>query len=106
MSEALLAITTMPDRAAAEKLAHMLIEQHLAACVNIGAAVTSVYAWKGRIEQGEEVLLTMKTTRATYPALERAVVAGHPYELPEVIAVPVTAGLEGYLHWIDECTKS
>ena len=106
MSEALLVITTLPDHDAAVRLAGTLVESGLAACVNIGAPVTSIYRWDNRLEQGSEVTLTIKTTRARYPALEQAIVDGHPYELPEVIAVPITAGLSGYLAWIEACTKN
>ena len=100
MPEALLVITTLPDQSAAEQLANTLVETGLAACVNIGAAVTSIYRWDNRLQRGTEVMLTIKTTSARYPALERAIANGHPYELPEVLAVPVTAGLAGYVEWI------
>jgi periplasmic divalent cation tolerance protein len=106
MSDVLLVITTLPDKTSATRLADRLIEQGLAACVNIGAPVTSVYRWEGRLEHGEELLLTIKTSTARYPALEAAIVDGHPYELPEVIAVPVTAGLNKYLAWIETCTRT
>jgi periplasmic divalent cation tolerance protein len=106
MSDALLVITTLPEQQAAERLAETLVDRGLAACVNIGAPVTSVYRWRGRRERGTEVMLTIKTTRARYPALEKAITAGHPYELPEVIAVPITEALPEYLAWIRACTKS
>ena len=106
MPETLLVITTMPDQDAAERLAGTLVETGLAACVNIGAAVTSIYRWDNRLQRGTELMLTIKTTRARYPALEQAIVDGHPYELPEVIAVPITAGLADYLAWIEACTKN
>ena len=106
MPETLLVITTLPDQDAAERLAESLVETGLAACVNIGATVTSIYRWDGRLQRGTELILTIKTTRARYPALEKAIVDGHPYELPEVIAVPITAGLPEYLAWIEACTKN
>ena len=105
MPEALLVITTMPDRESAEQLSRSLVENALVACVNIGAPVTSIYRWEGELEKGSEVMLTIKTTRARYPELERAIVDKHPYELPEIIAVPITAGLTGYLAWIETCTR-
>jgi periplasmic divalent cation tolerance protein len=105
MDETLLVITTLPDQEAAERLAQTLIEGHLAACVNIGAPVTSIYRWEGAIQRDSEHLLTIKTTRRCYAALERAILDQHPYELPEVIAVPITAGLTDYLAWIDTCTN-
>lgn len=106
MPDHLLVITTLPDHAAGERLATALVEAGLAACVNIGAPVTSIYRWDGRMQRGSEVMLTIKTTRERYPAIEQAIVAGHPYELPEVIALPITAGLNDYLKWIDACTRS
>lgn len=105
MPETLLVITTLPDRQAGERLATALVEAGLAACVNIGAPVTSIYRWQGVLERGSEVMLTIKTTRARYAALEEAIVGGHPYELPEVIAVPITEGLNDYLAWIETCTR-
>jgi len=106
MPETLLVITTLPDQDAAQQLAGSLVEAGLAACVNIGAPVTSVYKWDGELQRGTEVMLTIKTSRARYPALEQAITDGHPYELPEVIAVPITAGLDEYLAWIEACTKN
>jgi len=106
MPENLLVITTLPDRGAAEGLAETLVERGLAACVNISAPVTSLYKWQGRLERGSEVMLTIKTTKEGYPALEDAIADGHPYELPEVIAVPITEGLPDYLAWIEACTKN
>ncbi len=98
--EALLVLTNLPDRASAERLAEELIEQRLAACINILSPCRSVYRWKGRIQHDEEHPMLVKTTRERYPALEAAIRAGHPYELPEIIALPVTTGLEEYLQWL------
>ena len=106
MSDALLVITTMPDQAGAEALARALVEKHLAACVNIGAPVTSIYEWDGELQHGTERMLTIKTTRERYAAIEQTITERHPYELPEVIAVPITAGLKAYLAWIETCTKN
>lgn len=98
--ETLLVFTSMPDTASAQNLAASLIEQRLAACVNILAPCRSVYRWQGKIESAEEVPLLIKTTRERYAALEQAVRAQHPYELPEIIAVPVSRGLPAYLDWV------
>lgn len=106
MSEPMLVLTTVPNSETAATLATDLVEQNLAACVNIAAPSTSVYRWQGRTEQAHEILLTIKTTRAAYSALEHAIVERHPYDVPEVIGLPITAGLNDYLHWIDECTQS
>ncbi len=100
MSDTLLALTNLPDREAAEKLARSLVEQRLAACVNILAPCRSVDRWKGAIETAEEHTLLVKTTQERYPALELAIRVEHPYELPEIIAVPVAAGLPAYLEWV------
>ncbi len=96
----LLVLTNLPDRAAAERLADMLIEKRLAACVNILAPCRSVYRWKDGVQHDEEHPMLIKTTRERYAALESALRAGHPYELPEIIAVPIEAGLPEYLAWV------
>ena len=106
MPENLLVITTLPDLAAGERLAVSLVERGLAACVNIGPPIRSVYRWEERLEKETEVMLTIKTSRERYPQLEKAIVESHPYELPEVIAVPITGGLNAYLAWIQTCTKN
>lgn len=98
--EALLIFTNLPDADSAQALATHLIEQRLAACVNVLAPCRSVYRWQGRVEQAAEVPLLIKTTAAGYPALEAAIRARHPYELPEIIAVPVARGLPAYLDWV------
>lgn len=103
---ALLVFTSLPDAASAEALANALIDQRLAACVNVLAPCTSVYRWQGATETATERPLLIKTTPARYAALEAAIRAHHPYELPEIIAVPVTQGLPGYLDWIAAETMS
>src|SRR5262249_53492470 len=94
---ALLVFTNLPDRASAERLADNLVEKKVAACVNILAPCRSVYRWKDEIQHDEEHPLLIKTTEARYAALEQAIRACHPYELPEIIAVPVGRGLPDYL---------
>lgn len=98
--ETLLILTNLPDEAAARALAAHLVESRLAACVNIMAPCRSVYYWHGQLEETAEVPLLIKTTSSGYAALEAAVREHHPYELPEIIAVPVTRGLPAYLAWI------
>jgi periplasmic divalent cation tolerance protein len=102
----LLVLTNVPDRAAAERLAEMLIEKRLAACVNILAPCRSVYRWKDAVQHDEEHPMLIKTTTERYAALEQALRAGHPYELPEIIAVPIERGLPAYLDWVAAETKS
>jgi periplasmic divalent cation tolerance protein len=96
----LLVLTNLPDTASAQTLAALLVEERLAACVNILAPARSVYRWQGRIASEEEVPLLIKTSRARYAALEAAIRSHHPYELPEIIAVTIEAGLPEYLAWI------
>ena len=105
MTEHLLVTTTLPDRAGAEALADELVRLGLAACVQLGPPVTSVYRWQGEVQHDTEFTLTMKTRAARLEALQDAIRSRHPYELPEVIAVPITAGLPDYLAWIDACTE-
>jgi len=100
MNDILLVITHLPDAASAEKLARRLVETRSAACVNQLAPCTSTYRWKDNIETANEVPLLIKTTRAAYPRLEKLMREAHPYELPEIIAVLVTAGLPSYLDWV------
>lgn len=100
----LLVITNLPDEAAARALAQKLVAERLAACVNILAPCRSVYRWQGALEEAAEVPLFIKTAAAVYPALEAAIRAGHPYELPEIVALPLAAGLPGYLAWVAEET--
>lgn len=106
MPDPLLVVTTLPDSAAGERIAVELVDKGLAACVNISAPVTSLYRWQGKIERDREVMLAIKTTDERYPAVEKAIRDSHPYDLPEVIALPITAGSSDYLAWIEECTKS
>ena len=102
----LLVFTNLPERAAAERLAEALVEKKLAACVNILAPCRSVYRWKGALQRDEEHPMLIKTTRECYPALERELRAGHPYELPEIIAVAIEGGLPAYLEWVAAETKT
>jgi periplasmic divalent cation tolerance protein len=104
MNEILLVITNLPDAPSADKLARHLIAERAAACVNQLAPCNSTYRWQGKIESTTEVTLLIKTTRAAYPRLEKLIEVAHPYELPEIIAVPVTGGLSAYLGWIDSET--
>ena len=98
--QTLLVLTNLPDQTSAQSMAESLVADHLAACVNILAPCRSVYRWQGRIEDAPEIPLLIKTTAARYAALEAAIRAGHPYELPEIIAVPIAHGLPEYLNWV------
>jgi periplasmic divalent cation tolerance protein len=100
----LLVLTNLPDRAAAERIADLVVEKRLAACVNI-LACRSVYRWQGEVQHDEEHPLLIKTTAERYAELEAAIRGAHPYELPEIIAVPIERGLTAYLDWVTAETK-
>ncbi len=101
-SGVLVVITNLPDRASAERLADSLVESRVAACVNILAPCRSVYRWEGKIQHDEEHPMLIKTTVERYAALEAAIRAGHPYELPEIVAVKAGPGLPAYFDWVKE----
>jgi len=94
MNEAqiLMVMSNAPDKASAHALARMLVETKLVACVNILPGVQSVYRWQGQIEQADEVTLLIKTTRQQYAELQQTLVSAHPYDVPELIAWPITEG--------------
>ncbi len=98
--EPLLILTNLPDVASAEKLARALIEHRAAACVNVLAPCRSIYRWQGEVEQAEEIPLLIKTTAVNYPQVETLVRSLHPYDVPELIAIPITHGLPDYLNWL------
>ena len=102
----LLVLTNLPDRAIADRLADSLVEQRLAACVNILAPCRSLYRWKGAVQHDEEHPMLIKTTAERYSALEAAIRAMHPDELPEIVAVRIERGLPGYLAWVHAETKA
>lgn len=104
--EILLVITNMPDRVTAERIAKTLVTKGGAACVNVMAECTSIYRWEGKIEHASEVPLFIKTTNAAYPELENTLRKLHPYKIPEIIALPVSAGLPEYLDWVLQETSS
>jgi periplasmic divalent cation tolerance protein len=103
--EPLLVLTNLPDVASAEKLAHALIESRAAACVNVLAACRSIYRWQGAVETADEIPLLIKTSAANYPRVEALVRAQHPYDVPELIATPITHGLPVYLDWLAKETE-
>ena len=104
--EPLVVLSNLPDRSTALELARVLVERRLAACVNVLAECTSVYRWQEAIETAAEVPVLIKTTSERYPALEQAILELHPYELPEIVAVPLQGGLPGYLQWVAAQTRS
>lgn len=98
--ECRLVLCNAPDQACAEQLARQLVSEGLAACVNLLPPVRSLYRWQGVIESADEVPLWIKTTAAAYPALEARLLQLHPYQVPEIIALPVLAGSALYLDWL------
>ena len=97
----ILVLTTLPDAESARGIAQALVDAGLAACVTIGSPATSMYHWQGAIETADEIPLTIKTRAALFDQVAAAVRARHPYELPEIIAVPITDGAPDYLAWLD-----
>lgn len=97
-----LLLSTCPTMDVAKRLAHSLLEKHLAACVNIVPHLESVFEWQNEIVTESEVLLLMKTRREHYAAIEQLLLQQHPYEVPELIALPIENGLSRYLAWIDK----
>jgi periplasmic divalent cation tolerance protein len=104
--EALVVLTTCPDRDAAQRLAAELVEARLAACVNVIGGVQSTYRWQGKVERDDEVLLLIKTTPLAMEAVETVVRKRSNYELPEVLAVPVKDGSRAYLDWLIQSVDS
>ncbi len=96
-----LLITTCPNPKVASKLAHTLVENHLAACVNIIPQIQSVYEWEGKVISDAEILLLIKTRSEHYAAIEKTVLKQHPYDVPELIVLPIETGLPSYLAWLD-----
>lgn len=97
----LLVTITVPSREVGQEIANVLVDGKLAACVNIVPGVSSVFAWQGNIEQDDELLLIAKTRSGLFDRLAATVKRVHPYDVPEVIAIPIVAGSNEYLAWID-----
>jgi periplasmic divalent cation tolerance protein len=100
VTDALVVLVTAPTPERAAELARALVEERLAACGNVVPGLRSIYRWEGKVQDEAEALLVLKTTRARFAALRDRVLALHPYQVPEVLALPVEAGAERYLGWI------
>ena len=98
--------TAVPDRAFADRLATALVEERLAACVQVAGPIESTYRWQGRVERSPEWSCHCKTTVARAPALQRRVRELHPYEVPEIVVVPLIDGDPSYLRWIEESVRT
>ncbi len=99
-SEVLVVLCTCPDEEKARQIGAALVERQVAACVNVIPGLRSIYRWQGEVHDEAEVLAVIKTTREAYPRLEQALLELHPYEVPEVLALPVAAGSAAYLDWL------
>lgn len=100
LADALVVLVTAPSAAKAAELGRAVVSERLAACASVVPAIRSIYWWEGKVQDEPEVLIILKTTRARFEALRDRVLALHPYQVPEVIALPVEAGSERYLEWI------
>jgi periplasmic divalent cation tolerance protein len=105
MTNKRLVLTTASSNEEARRLAKTLVERHLAACVNMVPNINSIYRWKEKVEESQEFLLLMKTTKSAIPKLRDAIQELHSYEVPECIVLPIEDGSEAYLKWIDESVK-
>lgn len=101
--DVLLVISTFPDAETAERIANELVGAKLAACVNILPAIKSIYRWQGKVENAAETIAFLKTTRTRLPDLQATLRALHPYDVPEIICLPIADGLPEYLQWVREC---
>ncbi len=106
MTEARVVMVTVPDGNTGEQLVRTLLEERLVACGNLIAGVRSIYRWKGEVCQDPEVIVILKTTASALSRLTERVVALHPYDCPEVLAIPVEGGFSAYLAWITENVSS
>jgi periplasmic divalent cation tolerance protein len=100
MTDCVVVLVTTPDADTAARIARTLVEEKLAACGNVLPGVRSIYRWQGKVEEAQETLLVLKTARARFKEIVDRVRALHPYEVPEVVAVPIEAGFDGYLDWV------
>jgi periplasmic divalent cation tolerance protein len=105
MSGCIVVLSTVPDTDTGRRIARAILERRLAACVNISGPLESLYWWEGKIQQDPEHLLVIKTREELFPALEEAVRSLHPYDVPEIIALPVGQGSSAYLDWIGAETR-
>lgn len=105
MTDTLVVLCTCPDQAQAGRLADGLVENGFAACVNILPEIRSIYRWKGELNDDNEALMVIKTTRQAYTGLEDWIREHHPYDVPEVLAIPVDVGSRDYLDWVADKTK-
>ena len=99
-------LCTFPDEARARQIGALLVEKQAAACVNVVPGLRSIYRWEGKVQEDAEALGVIKTTREVYSRLEALLLEAHPYETPEVLALPVVAGAEAYRRWVGDSVDS
>ncbi len=105
MDEVILIFSTAPDAETAKRIARILVEEKLAACVSLMPAVQSIYRWEGKVEEAIEISLMIKTKRSSFASLSDQIKAIHPYDVPELVALPVIDGLPAYLNWVRDETS-
>lgn len=104
-SQGIVIYSTVPDTLLGKRIAHILVEEKLAACVNLSAPGLSIYLWENEVEGTEEITLTIKTTEARQKECIQKIVELHPYDMPEIIVLPIMGGHTPYLYWIQQQTK-
>ncbi|WP_323903126.1 divalent-cation tolerance protein CutA [Aeromonas caviae] len=105
MTDAILVLCTCPDETSADRLCEQLLDQHLAACINQLPGVTSVYRWQGKTERTREIQLVIKSRATLFEPLRQCILAHHPYEVPEILALPASQGHPAYLDWLTQETS-
>jgi periplasmic divalent cation tolerance protein len=105
-SDVVIVLTTLPVAVDAEAFARTLVEERLAACVSVGAPMTSIYRWKGAVARAGERQVVVKTVHGRVPLITSRLATLHPYDVPELLVLPAAAGGEAYLAWVRECTAS
>jgi len=98
-------LSTVSSKREAQKIAKLLLEKHLVACVNIVSSVESHYWWEGKLTKSQEYLLIIKARKSSFSKIERAIQKAHSYDIPEIIALPITEGSKPYLSWLKESTR-
>jgi periplasmic divalent cation tolerance protein len=103
MTKYILVISTVSSKKEAQKLARVLLDKKLAACINIISGVDSIYTWKGKVEKASEYLLLIKTKTSLFNKIKKVIKENHSYEMPEILSVEINKGSKEYLKWLDSC---
>ncbi len=105
MTEVFVVLCTFPDEEKARQIGALLVEKQVAACVNVVPGICSIFRWEEKLQQEQEVLAVIKTTRLAYPAFEKVLLEAHPYDTPEILALPVAEGATRYLNWVEDSVR-